>query len=149
MATSAGRTRRRSRSRSRSRRRPGSAPAAVRMSTSSARRHTIRKRGLRVGRYVLIKSKPGRITGKIMEKYTVRGPDPFRRRATQEMHPHYTRWAYCVRYNSDPSTARSFYASELKPISVKEARAIRKSQCGRCELPGADAPSPERHCGAW
>lgn len=125
-----------------------SAPAAVRMSSESARRHTIRKRALRVGAYVIIKTKPGMITGKIMEKYTIRGPDPFRRAVTQEMLPHYTRGSYCVRFNHNPSRYGSFYASELKPITAAEARAIRKEQSGYAQLPGRDAPVPPRHCGA-
>ena len=109
----------------------------------------MRKRGLRVGRYVIVKSKPMMTTGKIMEKYTVRGPDPFRPSATQDMHPHHTRWAYCVRYNGNPSQYGSFYASELKPITVAEAKAIRKRQSGSSRLPGEDAPIPPRHCGVW
>ena len=119
------------------------------MSSSSAKRHTARKRALRVGAYVIVKTKPGMITGKIMEKYSIRGPDPFRRAATQEMQPHYTRWSYCVRYNHNPSRHGSFYASELKPITAAEARAIRKEQSGYAQLPGRDAPVPPRHCGAW
>ena len=97
-------------------------------------------------------------TGKVMERFLIRGPLSERGEGEEEhedgrdyprgrVSNKHERTAYCVRFNSRPSHYVTRLAEDLTPISAKQARDMNRANTGESKLPGSDAPHPPPRCG--
>jgi len=99
-------------------------------------------------------------TGKVMERFLIRGPLSERGEGEEEhedgrdyprgrVSNKDERTAYCVRLNSNPSYSVVRLAEDLTPVTAKVALALHRRHVGdpRAALPGEHAPRPPPRCG--
>ena len=97
-------------------------------------------------------------TGRVMERFLVRGPLSERGEGEEEhedgrdyprgrVSKKQERTAYCVRFNSSPRYYVTRLAEDLTPITAKQARDLNREYTGEPKLPGSGAPRPPPRCG--
>ncbi len=126
-------------------------PTKSRSSQSRKRTTAPKRKQIRVGSYVTFD--PAGYTsnqiqgGKIMERFTVRGPLGTEEVVQGTVDHSRVRTAYCVRFNGNPSVYTIKLADALTPITAAQARKMNKKLTGSARLPGAEAPVPPSRCG--